>query len=316
MRNILIAFTLIFLSGCSLNRLVLSEEIDKINVVKYQTYLKQHRAYFKRDNLKLISAKDKYLCLYHAEKKELSILLRRKNIYTLYNFTNLESPNMTLSVKEKTSYKKLLRYFSRLGYKPANLTNLGYHSKVAFRRYKGVKTLMVEIKDYSRLKQIYEKAIRTYQSKDIMSIKTRLPKTFIYSYFQTYKAQAKTPEQLKELQYIATKLRFDDKIIETPEEDEGQDIFSMHNDDEKGYYYYLHRAPVNELKRYLSKSSTKSSLTPSEYQDLSTHLAKMKEENLFTEGSLEELIAAYKVNKDPKYKQRIMALMKETQNSQ
>lgn len=223
---------------------------------------------------------------------------------------------MSLSLKKNTSYKKLLAYFTRLGYKPANLTTLGYHSKIAFRRYKGVKTLMVDIKDYSRLKQRYQNAIRTYQSKDIMSIKTHLPKKFIYTYFQNYKALAKTSAQRSQLQNIADKLRLDDKIIDTTEEDEDQNIFSLRSDDEKGYYYFLHRAPVNELKRHVEKSSTKSSLTDSEYQELNTRLGKMKEEALFTEGSLEELIAAYKINKDPKYKQRILALMKETQENQ
>ncbi len=41
----------------------------------------------------------------------------------------------------------------------------------------------------------------------------------------------------------------------------------------------------------------------------------LTEEKLFNQGSLEELIAAYKVNKNPKYKKRIMKLMKETQKN-
>ena len=318
MRNIVLAFMLFFISGCSLNQLLLSEEIDKVTVVKYQKYLKQHRAYFKRDNLQFVTRNSKYLFLYHAKKQELGILLKRKNTYTLYNFTKTKNAPLALSPKKKISYKKVLSKFTRLGYKPANLTNLGYSAKVAFRKYKGVKTLLVEIKDYSTLKQKYEKAIRSYQSKDILSIKTHLPKKFIYPYFKKYQNQTQAPEELKQLQQIAAKLHFLDKTL-TVEEDleeeikEDENIYSPNYDNAKGYDYYLYRAPVNELQRYLTKTNTRFSLTHKQYQALQTHYTKMKEETLFKEGSLEELIAAYKVNNDPKYKKRIMVLMKKTQ---
>ncbi len=318
MRNIVLAFMLFFISGCSLNQLFLSEEIDKVNVVKYQKYLKQHRAYFKRDNLQFVTHNSKYLFLYRAKKNELAILLRRHNTYTLYNFTNLDKTNITLKSKKALPYKKLLKHFALAGYKPANLNHLGYISKVALRRYKGVKTLMVEIKDYHQLKQLYEKAIRSYQSKSVISIKTHLPKKLIYSYFTKYENRAKTSAQRTQLQHIADKLRFQDKNIDIQEEklseeDAGEEIYSPNINNVKGYDYYLNRASVNELQRYLAKNTTQFLLTDLEYQTLKTHFTKIKEESLFNEGSLEELIAAYKVNKDPKYKKRIMVLMKETQ---
>lgn len=318
MRNIVLAFMLFFLSGCSLNQLLLSEEIDKVNVVKYQKYLKQHRAYFKRDNLQFVTRNSKYLFVYHAKKNELGILLRRHNTYTLYNFTNPDKANITLTSKKALPYKKLLKHFALAGYKPANLNHLGYISKVALRKYKGVRTLMVETKDYRQLKQRYEQAIRSYQSKSVMSIKTHLPKKLIYSYFTKYENRAKTPAQRTQLQHIADKLRFQDKNIDIQEEDSseevvGEEIYSPNTDNTKGYDYYLHRAPVNELQRYLAKTNTRFSLTHIKYQALQAHFTKIKEESLFNEGSLEELIAAYKVNKDPKYKKRIMVLMKETQ---
>jgi len=315
MRKILLTFLLFFLSGCSMNQLLLSEEIDKVNVVKYQTYLKQHRAYFKRDNLKLVTKNDKYLFLYHTEKRELGLLLRRQNTYTLYNFTKSEKPNITLILKKKISYKQLLRHFSRIGYKPVNLSNLGYTAKIALRRYKGVKTLMVETKDYRVLKQKYEKAIRTYNAKNIMSVKTHLPKNLIYPYFETYKNKATTAGELTQLQNIANKLRLEDDEIIIPE-DEPEEVIYTSYPNSKGYDYYLYRASVNELERYLAKGTTKASLSGSEYKGLKTHLVEMKEKELFNEGSLEELIAAYKVNKDPKYKERILVLMKETQAQQ
>ena len=316
MRNIVLAFMLFFLSGCSVNNLLLSEEIDTIHIVKYQKYFKQHRAYFKRDNLQLVTPNSKYLFLYHAKKHAIGILLERQNTYILYNFTKEGSANITLSPKKKMSYKNVLNKFSHIGYRPANMTKLGYSAKVAFRQYKGIKTRMVEIKDYRNLKQRYEKAIRTYQSNGIMSIKTHLPKKFIYSYFKYYQAQATTPKQLEQLQHIATKLRLHEKTIVIEEEESDGNIFSLHIDNAKGYDYYLHRASINELRRYLTKSDTKDSLSDSEYKILKTQLISMKEEALFNDGSLEELIEAYKVNKNPNYKERIMTLMKEAQEKQ
>jgi len=324
MRYIVLAFMLLFLSGCSLSHLLLSEEIDTVNVVKYQKYFKHHRAYFKRDNLQFVTRRSKYLFLYHAKKKELGILLRRHNTYTLYNFTNPEKATIIHKSKKALSYKKLLKNFSLAGYKPANLNYLGYSSKIALRRYKGVKTLMVEVKDYSTLKQKYKKAIRSYQSKDILSIKTHLPKKFIYSYFRKYQNKTQAPEKLKHLQRIGAKLHFRDKTLIAKEgleeevskelDEEDENIYIPNSSNWERYGYYLHKAPINELKTYLAKANTRFSLTHDEYQALQAHYTKIKEKIvLLQEGSLEELIAAYKVNKDPKYKQRIMVLMKETQ---
>ncbi len=309
MRNILLAFMLFFFNGCAINQLFLSEEIDNVTVVKYQTYLKQHRAYFKRDTLKLVTKHDKYLFLYHTEKHELALLLHRQDTYKLYNFTKPDEPNITLTVQKKIRYKHLLTHFSGLGYKPVNLGDVGYTAKIALRKYKGVKTLMVETKDYSTLKQKYEKAIRTYDATNVMSIKTHLPKNLIYPYFENYKAKATTPEQLTQLQKVANKLRFQDEESVMPDEELEKVIFTS----SKGYDYYLYRAPVNELERYLGKSKTKAALSQPEYKVLNTHLADIQEEELLSEGTLEELISKYKVNKDPKYKKRIMTLMKETQ---
>ena len=316
MRNTLLAFMLFFFSGCSINQLFVSEEINKVTVVKYHTYLKHHRAYFKRDNLKLVTKKDKYLFLYHAEKRELALLLHTYDTYRLYNFTNPQKPNITLTLKKDISYRHLLKHFSRVGYKPLNLSHVGYTAKIALRRYKGVKTLMVETKDYTTLKQKYKKAIRTYNAESILSIKTHLPKDLIYPYFEKYKNQATTSEQLSQLQKIANKLRLQDEEIVIPDEEPEEVIYSSYSDNTKGYDYYLYRSPVNELERYLAKQKTKTSLSHSEYKGLKIRLAEIREEELLNEGSLEELIAAYKINKDPHYKKRIMVLMKETQEQQ
>ena len=81
----------------------------------------------------------------------------------------------------------------------------------------------------------------------------------------------------------------------------------------KPYSYYLNHASLSELSAYISNKATKNSLSYTQYNMLSRRKVLLQEERLFKHGSLEELIAAYKVNKNPKYKQRIMSLMKAKQ---
>ena len=84
---------------------------------------------------------------------------------------------------------------------------------------------------------------------------------------------------------------------------------------DKPYSYYLHQASLNELSTYIANKATKNSLSYNQYNMLRHRKVVLQEEKLFKEGSLEELIAAYKVNKNPKYKARIMSLMKAKQES-
>jgi hypothetical protein len=77
------------------------------------------------------------------------------------------------------------------------------------------------------------------------------------------------------------------------------------------YSYYLNNASLNELRAYLSKPSNKKSLSKSNYALLKQRENIMKEQRLLKEGSLEELISAYKHNKKPVFKARILSRMKE-----
>jgi DNA-binding SARP family transcriptional activator len=70
------------------------------------------------------------------------------------------------------------------------------------------------------------------------------------------------------------------------------------------------------LQNYLSTSDAKSTLSYSQYNTLKKHYSKLQEEKLLREGTLEELIAAYKKNNNPKYKAKILARMKKLQTSE
>jgi hypothetical protein len=296
MRTVVLFFFFVLLSGCSLNRLYIPGEINKVTVVEYTPYMKHHRAYFTRTELETINEDQKYLYLYDKKKKHLGLLLHRKNEYILYNLSKPEQAALTLHTGPKTRYTRVLKSFKRQGFTPVDsLYSVGVIASVAPRRYKGVKTLLVEVQDYSHLQDLYKDAIRTYNANGIKSIRTKLPKQLIYEYYRRYEKRARTRKQLAQLQIIAQKLQ-----IKTQEEI---------------YTYYLYDADLDTLSAYLSQKETRSSLSTRQYRHLKRRKARLQEEKLFNEGSLEDLITAYKKNKDPKYKERILVLIKEKQEN-
>ncbi len=296
MRTVVLFFFLVLLSGCSLNRLFAPGEINKVTVVEYTPYMKHHRAYFTRTELETIKEDQKYLYLYDKKKKHVGLLLHPKNDYILYNLTKPEQPALTLHVTPKTTYTHVLKTFRRKGFTPVDsLTDVGVIVSVAPRRYKGIKTLLVDVQDYSSLQDLYKKAIRTYNANGIKDIQTKLPKQLVYEYYRRYEKRARTRRQLAQLQIIAQKLQ-----IKTQEEI---------------YTYYLKEADQDALTAYLSQKETRSSLSSRQYRLLKKRKKFLQEEKLFNEGSLEDLIAAYKKNKKPKYKERILSLIKEQQEN-
>lgn len=336
MRKIMLFLFLILLNGCSFNSFLLKGEIDKVIVVKYTPYLEHHRAYFSRDQLKVIKNGKKYLYLHNEKTNDLIILLHRNNHYVLYNLSKPKRKVFSLKANSNTS---ALKKFKHMGYKTiSSPVSKGFIVSESYKLYKGVKTLLIEVKDYTELQKLYKHSIKTYNASKIKNIKTKLPKSLISDYYMRYKKQATTREQLIQLQIIAKKLQIKGpslhsqnidttkkerkEVKEDPDEKEiawyefGEDEEnknSYQESSEKPYSYYITEAPLNELSTYISKYTTKNTLSYSQYSALKQRKALLQEEKLFNEGSLEELISAYKVNKNPKYKERIMLLMKEQQ---
>ena len=366
MQKILLLLFLFLFHGCSINTLFLSGEVNKIMVVKYAPYMKHHRAYFERTHLKNI-LRQKYLFLQNSKNHELNVLFRYKNEYILYNMSKPEQKPLAAHIKSNTKVKDVLKAFRHKGFTPVySLSSIGYTTTVAKRRYKDIKTLLVETYDYSRLQSLYKKAIKNYNAKLVQNIKTKLPKSLIYAYYRSYKKHAKTKVQLEQLQIIGEKLHIEKpqkkapisskkiskktsktvaktvikeelhdtprthplplrpqtieapQVIqpkveekETPQAKIVKDIIAPI----KPYKYYLKQSSLTELSSYLSNKSTKNTLTYNQYAALNHRKIILEEEKLFNEGTLEDLIAAYKINKKPKYKKRIMLLMKEKQDA-
>lgn len=228
-------------------------------------------------------------------------MLKHKHYYSLHNFSN---PNRA-TVKFKTSSRKLLRLLAKKGYRIADPNALGFTTRTGFRRFKGVKALMVEIKDYRKLKDLYKKAIRQYDAKSVLSVRTTLPKHLIKYDFMSRYQHTNDPKQRAELQKIATKLHIHlSSQKKKPIQYTGEFV-------KDSYSYYLHSASEKELLRYLNSAKSQKNLSFSQYDTLKTRLEQLKQKRLLKDGSPEELIEIYIRDKNPKYKKRIIELLKQ-----
>ena len=344
MQKILLLLFFFLLNGCSLNSILALGEVDKTQVVKYSPYVKHYRAYLTRTHLKSLRNGKKYLYFYNKKEKDLSILVYRRNQYILYSLYHPKKRAIVFNTTQRTRYRHIAKKLKQKHYLPTSCTKIACVPHVALRRYKGIKTLRIEVKDYRRLQNIYKKAIRTYNAKGIKSIRTKLPKQLISAYFNRYKKRAKTQKQLEQLQIIAVKLQLasakniakkikkdplktgkkeekkvtEEKIIEEPQKEEVkvvEVIMEKPKKTTKPYYYYLRSASYGELNSYLSDEDARNDLTYNQYNTLQKRRNVLKEEKLLRDGSLEELIAAYKKNKDPRYKTKILLLMKKVQEN-
>lgn len=357
-QKIILLFLIGLFHGCSFNTYLVDDEVNQVTVVNYTAYKKFHRAYFTRENLLLINGR-KYLYLYKKKTNDLAILLHRKNKYLLYSMSAPNQQPYTMKVTSKTKLSKVLKGFRKHGYQAIHsLADHGYVSSVSYKKYKGLKTILVETKKYSRLQNLYRSAIKSYNARKVRYVKTKLPKQLIRNYYYFYKKHATTREQMIQLQSIAKKLELPipalPKIVETAKKSMKSPTKShssnniiikkriIKNQKEhiatesdiapeikpskiipvtlpttvintKSFNFYLNQASIDELTRYTESTSTKTSLSYTQYTQLLNRLDRLKEEKLIRDGTLEELIEAYTINKNPKYKQRIMSLMKEKQ---
>jgi len=298
LKRLLLLSVLFIFTGCSINQLFLSDEIDRVNIVKYTSHTKEHRAYLTREGLLPVKQHKKYLFLYHPKRHHLYMLLRKKHYHLLYNLT---VPGREPRKMMQRSTGKLLRSLKRSGYRhPKELEDLGFVVRTGLRRYKGVKTIMVDIKDYRPLKKQYERAIRDYDASKLSGIHTPLPKKMILPYFTHYYNHARTQKQKEELRKIARKLNIG--ITEKPDEPNLiQPLFP----------YYLHQASFSELSAYLQMDKSKKELTLAERSLLEHRLEDMERKKLLEEASLETLIETYRRNPDPEFKKHILSRIKE-----
>jgi hypothetical protein len=298
-KHVFLLIVLLAIHGCSLNQLFLTDEIDKITIVKHTSWIKHNRTYFTRANLKVLRNGTPYLLFLNQQKQDLGVLLHRGNTYIFYHFFAPSKKPFLLHGSRKHVFSFLYRHGYHILETPESA---GYAVRTGPRRYKGVKTYLIDITDYSKLKKRYEKAIRTYHSKMISDIRESLPKRMIEPYLRYYWQRAKSETQKKALKRIAKKLHI---VFEQPDIPVPVSI-----SEQTPYHYYRYRASMYELGNYLQSVESRAALTPAQYTLLQHRLQTLQKEKLLEEGSLETLIAAYEKNHDPRFKQRILELLK------
>lgn len=322
MKKALLLSLLLLLSGCSFESILALGEVDKVEVVKKNASISHYRAYFTRTQLKPIKNNQKYIYFYNKNKKDLAILLHRYDAYYLYSLYHPENRTIVIQEKTKKPYNYVKKILRQKGYQETSPSKVNATSRVALRRYKGIKTLLVEIKDYSRLQARYKKAIQSYDARIIQNIKTALPSSFISSYYENYVKKASSEAEHTQLQVIADKLHLDkidtkasnEKAVQEALAKETPDLPKMPmNPTSASFDYYANEASYFELNTYLNQKNVKDSLSFNQYTQLRQRHARLKEEKILKEGSLETLISLYKSNKNPKYKKRILQLMKKAQ---
>lgn len=326
LKKVLLISLFLLLNGCSIDSITALGEVDKVQVVKKNASVSHYRAYFVRTRLKPIRNNQKYLYFYNKKKKDLAILLHKNDQYILYSLFHPEASKLTIRTDNKTRYSTIEKALEKKGYHLSNPQEASATSFVALRRYKGIKTLLIEIKDYSALQRKYQKAIKSYNAASIQHITTKLPHSLISEYYDSYYKQAKSDEARAQLKTIAKKLQLEspeeiqsNKEVkaaleqEIPEEPKVQEDTEDPKASTLSFTYYAKKASYDELDSYLAESTPKSTLSFNQYAQLEQRHATLKEEKLLNDGSLEELISAYKVTKKPRYKKRILELMKEVQ---
>jgi len=299
--------SIFLLNSCSLDSILALSQINKIQKVRSTSYTKEYRGYFARKNLKPVTRGRKFIFYYNRHKKDLAVLTHPKGEYIVYSITR--SPNKVLHIN--SSRKKGYRYTNRLlrkrGYRQITPTSVGYKTYISRRIFKGHKTYYLRAINYQKLIYRYKQAIRTYNYNKVKHIKTKLPHTFIASYFKLYQTSAKTAKEKTQIKLIGIKLNLIKDTI-SKQEKPSNDTKSP-----SMYEQYSKCTSYTKLHKFLHSKKAKESLSYAEFSRLTYKEAKLREDELLKHGSIEELIAEYKRTNNPRYKQKAMQLIKMTQ---
>jgi len=314
-KKVLLISFLLILNGCTLDSMLSIGEIDKVQLVKRNASVSHYRAYFERTQLKPIVRHKKYLFFYNKKKKDLAILLYKYHTYTLYS---LYHPHQKIQISASGSgrYSKVRRILRKKGYRLTSPKRVAAIVDVARRRFKGHKTLRVEVKNYQALQKKAIRAIRSYDATILASNKIALPKSLISHLYNQYKIKATTPKERSAIESISINLHLNRPKVEpivNLEENLTEEVPDKVMQSELTFNHYMKVASLDELSTFMKEENTQNLLSYTQYKQLKHRLSTLQNEKLLREGSLEALISAFKVNHDPRFKERILTLVKEVQ---
>jgi DNA-binding phage protein len=294
--SFIVVFTIIFLSGCNTSLPWLQNRVvDKVYVVSVDKGVKRFRGYFRRDSLYRFDDGKRTRFLYHPKRHEAALLLHRKDGYYLYPF-RLKHAKPVRYGNARTSLSEAMRKFASYGYRHMVQPEANnFIITTGLRRYKGYKTVMVELADYHNLHQHYLDALKRKDFATLMRLPDIPSQLIRETLVRTYRSET-DPTLRKRLEKVADKLG-----IKLP--------LSQKNDPKKLFDYYLRHASSEELRQYLNTTRTNGELDTVSRRALQQRLHQLEYERLLKEGNLDRLIEAYRKYKDPRLKARIMELM-------
>jgi len=261
--------------GCVLNSLFTKTNINKVTVVNHTLYMTHYAVFFPREDLNFIKNGMKYLYFYNKQKKRLSILLHPKNTYLLYSLTKPNAPVLSL---DNNRYLTILKILHKKGYQLLKTPKeKGYLITVLPRIYKGIKTILVEVKVYTDTQKLYQRNIHTDK-------KTKPTPSTEKLNINDLPSTEKSQESQK---------TYEEKNLKIQQKSKDANI-SKSMDTEKNITKVRVTPEVTLLKPIPKLIKTNE---------------KKEESEILKHGSIEELISLYKVNKKEIFKQRIMLLM-------
>lgn len=289
-------------------------KVNKVKLVKHNRYTKEYRAYFTRDDLRYIKKGRKYLYYYNSRKKDLVILLHPKGEYIAYSITHPSKKVLQIASSRRVGYRYVNRLLKKHRYYQVSPSKYGYKANIYKRIFKGIKTYYLRVIDYNNLIYTYKKAIKSYNYAKVEKIQTRLPLAYIKPYYDRYSKIAKTSSHKTQIKKIGIKLGIIKENKKPQDTIETQTNKSDKTDGDELFEQYINTKSYSKLHTFIKTKEAKENLSYAQLSRLKYLEAKLKEEELLKNGTIEELIAEYKKTNNPRYKSRSMELMKHSKS--
>lgn len=211
-KKLLVTLLLFSLQGCTWqNFFMQSAPFDRMTVVNYEGKVRHSRGYYRRDSLFKFKNNAYYQIFFNTKKRSLHLLLHKASGYFLYTISSSKAKAIYLGNKY-TSYKTIRKKLRKKGFRLlTHPYTKGYKLSHAFKKYQGVKTILISLSDYATLLAQYRHAISHYKYSLIEHSHPRLPNIMVKKLYNHYKSTTKTEQEKKAILQIGYKLGFEKK---------------------------------------------------------------------------------------------------------
>ena len=306
MRRLIGLTMLVFLlGGCQIPDFTAAFKLNTFHIVSYGNDVRHYRAYFLRKNLTFLPNGRRTLLAVHTKTQSPAIVIRRKGYDEVYDMATYRHIAFREKASKHRTLRTLQRFLARRGYRIVNTRNFGVHLTTGPRKYRGYKTWLIDLKDYSRLKRRYLQALRHNPCR-LKQLKP-IPADLIKKELRLAVSKRLNVSDRTCLYESAKRLHIS---LPSPQKKPTPDRQNP------SFSYYISHASEKELRTLLHTKTYKTRFSTFQQRALRQRLRQLEHDRLLKHGSLEELFAAYKHNKDPRIKQRIMQLLEQRQSNE